>query len=298
VPVETVKSVNQEDGHEEESLHHRADHRVHQAGRRRDGGVGAGPSERLQPRQLLRLAGEVRRPGGRGRQAAEGAGVRERPAQAPAGRGAPGHRGAEDRLRGKTLAPQRKREAVRRMLELTTLSERRACRLAGLSRDAFRHPPEPEATTQALSARIVELAQVRRRFGYRRLHDLLRPEFPDVNHKKVYRLYREANLAVRRRRKVRRPPSERLPLSAANAPNAVWSMDFVSDALASGRRLKCLTVADDFTHESVDITVDHGISGAYVVRVLDQAAQFRGYPRAVRTDNGPEFTSRIFIAWA
>src|SRR5690606_216018 len=65
-----------------------------------------------------------------------------------------------------------------------------------------------------------------------------------------------------------------------------------------GRRLKCLTVADDFTHESVDITVDHGISGAYVVRVLDQAAQFRGYPRAVRTDNGPEFTSRIFIAWA
>lgn len=184
------------------------------------------------------------------------------------------------------------------MLELTTLSERRACRLAGLSRDAFRHPPEPAAATQALSARIIELAQVRRRFGYRRLHDLLRPEFPDVNHKKIYRLYREANLAVRRRRKVRRPPSERLPLSAASAPNAVWSMDFVSDALASGRRLKCLTVADDFTHESVDITVDHGISGAYVVRVLDQAARFRGYPQAVRTDNGPEFTSRIFIAWA
>lgn len=144
---------------------------------------------------------------------------------------------------------------------------------------------------------IIELAQVRRRFGYRRLHDLLRPEFPDVNHKKVYRLYREANLAVRRRRKVRRPPSERQPLSAASAPNAVWSMDFVSDALASGRRLKCLTVADDFTHESVDITVGHGISGAYVVRVLDQAARFRGYPRAVRTDNGPEFTSRVFIAW-
>jgi len=75
-------------------------------------------------------------------------------------------------------------------------------------------------------------------------------------------------------------------------------MDFVSDALANGRRLKCLTVADDFTHECVDITVDHGISGAYVVSVLDQAARFRGYPRAVRTDNGPEFTSRAFIAWA
>lgn len=183
------------------------------------------------------------------------------------------------------------------MLELTAVSERRACRLAGLSRDAFRHPPEPTVATQLLAARIIELAQVRRRFGYRRLHDLLRPEFPDVNHKKVYRLYREADLAVRRRKKAKRPPVARQPLTIATAPNAVWSMDFVSDALANARRLKCLTVADDFSHESVDITVDHGISGAYVVRVLDQAACFRGYPRAVRTDNGPEFTSRAFIAW-
>lgn len=183
------------------------------------------------------------------------------------------------------------------MLEHTSLSERRACRLAGLSRDAYRHPPQPTAPTQALSVRIMELAQVRRRFGYRRLHDLLDEEFPGVNHKKFYRLYREANLAVRRRRKVRRPPAERQPLMRADGPNAVWSMDFVSDALANGRRLKCLTIADDFSRESIDIVVDHGISGAYVIRVLDQAACFRGYPRAVRTDNGPEFTSRVFLAW-
>jgi len=183
------------------------------------------------------------------------------------------------------------------MLDQTVLSERRACRLAGLSRDAFRHPPEPTPATQALSARIIELAHIRRRVGYRRLHDLLRPEFPDVNHKKVYRLYSEASLAVRRRKKVKRPPLERQPLAIAKAPNQVWSMDFVSDALANARRLKCLTVADDFTHECGDITVDHGIGGAYVVRVLDQAACFRGYPRAVRTDNGPEFTSRAFTAW-
>jgi putative transposase len=75
-------------------------------------------------------------------------------------------------------------------------------------------------------------------------------------------------------------------------------MDFVSDSLANGRRLKCLTVADDFSHECVDITVDYGISGEYVTRLLDRAAVFRGYPAAVRTDNGPEFTSRAFIAWA
>jgi len=183
------------------------------------------------------------------------------------------------------------------MLELTAISERRACRLAGLSRDAFRHEPVPTQATQALSLRLVELAQTYRRFGYRRLHDLLRPEFPLVNHKKVYRLYDEAKLKVRKRRKAKRPVGERQKLLAACAPNDTWSMDFVFDALANGRRIKCLTVVDDFTRESVDIAVDHGISGVYVVRLLDQAACFRGYPRAVRTDNGPEFTSRAFIAW-
>lgn len=181
---------------------------------------------------------------------------------------------------------------------LDVISERRACRLAGLSRDAFRYPPVAGPTVQALSDRLIELAQARRRFGYRRLHDLLRPEFPHVNHKKIYRLYREASLAVRRRRRAKFPAALRQPLMPASAPNEVWSMDFVADALANGRKLRCLTIADDFTHEAVDIAVDHGISGAYVTRVLDQTACFRGYPTAVRTDNGPEFTSHAFIAWA
>jgi putative transposase len=183
------------------------------------------------------------------------------------------------------------------MLELTVVSERRACRLAGLSRDAFRHEPAPTPATQALSARLVELAQTYRRFGYRRLHDLLRAQFPSVNHKKIYRLYGQAQLKVRKRRKAKRPVGERQKLLAACAPNDTWSMDFVFDALANGRRIKCLTVVDDFTRENVDIAIDHGISGTCVVRLLDQVACFRGYPRAVRTDNGPEFTSRAFIAW-
>ena len=177
------------------------------------------------------------------------------------------------------------------------LSERRACRLVGLTRDAYRNPPAPSAQEEALSKKIVEIAHARRRFGYRRVHDLLRPEYPGVNHKRVYRLYCEANLAVRKRKKVRRPAAERTPLNIATKVNEVWSMDFVSDSLANGRRLKCLTVADDFSHECVDITVDYGISGEYVTRLLDRAAVFRGYPAAVRTDNGPEFTSRAFIAW-
>jgi len=178
------------------------------------------------------------------------------------------------------------------------LSERRACRLVGLSRDSYRNPPVVDEATQQLSAKIVEIAQVRRRFGYRRIHDLLRRQFPGVNHKRVYRLYSQAQLAVRKRKKVRRAASERVPLTAASRVNEVWSMDFVSDSLANGRRIKCLTVADDFTHECVDIAVDYGISGQYVTRLLDRVAIFRGYPAAVRTDNGPEFTCRAFIAWA
>lgn len=184
------------------------------------------------------------------------------------------------------------------MIEQCDLSERRACRLAGLSRDSYRNPPEVDSMTNELSGKIVEIAHARRRFGYRRIHDLLRPSFPGVNHKRVYRLYSAANLAVRKRKKVKRPACERVPLQMARAVNEVWSMDFVSDSLSTGRRIKCLTVADDFIHECVDIAVDWGISGEYVTRMLDRAALFRGYPLAVRTDNGPEFTSRAFMAWA
>ena len=184
------------------------------------------------------------------------------------------------------------------MIEQFQLSERRACRLVGLSRDSFRNPPMASEQTQALRCRIVDIAHQRRRFGYRRVHDLLRRDFPSVNHKRVYRLYREANLAVRKRKKSKRPLNERVPLQLAKAVNEVWSMDFVSDSLSNGRRLKYLTVADDFSHECVDIAVDFGISGEYVTRLLDTAAMFRGYPDMVRTDNGPEFTSRVFMAWA
>ena len=183
------------------------------------------------------------------------------------------------------------------MIEQHHLSERHACRLVGLSRDSYRHPPQPSEVNARLSEQIRQTALVRRRFGYRRIHDMLREQFPGVNHKRIYRLYRQANLTVKKRRKAKRPAQERVPLQLARNINEVLSMDFVSDSLSSGRRIKCLTVVDDFSKESVDITVDYGISGQYVTRVLDQVARFRGYPAAVRTDNGPEFTSRAFLAW-
>jgi putative transposase len=184
------------------------------------------------------------------------------------------------------------------MLQETPISERRACALMGLARDSWRHPPRRAEADRDMSQRITELAHERRRFGYRRIADLIRAEGTEVNDKRVYRLYRLADLAVRKRRGRKRLKLERVPLHRCEAINEVWSMDFVSDSLANGRRIKCLTITDDFSHECVDIAVDHGIGGEYVTRVLDQAARFRGYPGAVRTDQGPEFTSRAFLAWA
>ena len=109
--------------------------------------------------------------------------------------------------------------------------------------------------------------------------------------------YKLNGLSVRKRRKAKRVSLERTPLSASRHVNDTWSADFVTDALANGRRIKCLTVVDDFSRECVDIAVDHGIGGEYVTRLLEQAGQFRGFPSAVRTDQGPEFTSRAFMAW-
>lgn len=115
--------------------------------------------------------------------------------------------------------------------------------------------------------------------------------------KRVHRLYRQSQLQVQRRRRRQRVAVEREPLVLPAAPNQVWSMDFVMDALHNGRRLKCLTIVDDFTKEAIDIAVDHGISGMAVTCALDRAALFRGLPKTIRTDQGPEFTSKALDQW-
>lgn len=178
------------------------------------------------------------------------------------------------------------------------ISQRRACGLMEIARSTARRQIEESESNQTLQARIVDLAQARRRFGYRRIHDLLRREGVQANHKRVYRLYSDAQLSVRKRRRRKLVTLDRQVLQEATHPNEVWSIDFVMDALSSGRRIKCLTIVDDFTRECLDIAVDFGISGEYVARVLDQIAQFRGLPKAVRTDQGPEFTSRALDKWA
>jgi len=159
------------------------------------------PQGRLQRCHVLQVASQIRRHGRVRRQTAEGAGRREFQAQEAAGGGRLGHSCSQGCPRHKAVAPQAKREAIVQMIEQFDRSERQACRLVGLSRDSFRNPPVTSQQTEALSAAILDIAQVRRRFGYRRFHDLLRPKFPDVNHKRVYRLYSVAKLAVRRRKR-------------------------------------------------------------------------------------------------
>ena len=180
----------------------------------------------------------------------------------------------------------------------TRISERRACQLVGLSRTVLHYESKAQPDNEHLQARLIELAGERRRFGYRRLHALVRREGVRANHKRIYRLYREAGLAVRRRRKRHGVAIERQVLERPAGPNQVWSMDFVSDALANGRRIKVLTIVDDYSKEAIDLVADFGISGLYVTRALDQAARFRGYPKAIRTDQGPEFTGKALDQWA
>lgn len=176
------------------------------------------------------------------------------------------------------------------------LSERRACGLAELDRSTFQYQKRP-CGDEALRARLRDLASERRRFGYRRLGILLEREGLYANHKKVFRLYQEEGLAVRRRRGRKRAVGTRRPILLPAAANQRWSLDFVSDALADGRRFRALCVVDDFTREALTVAVDTSLSGARVSRELDRLIERRGKPRMIVSDNGSELTSHAMLRW-
>ena len=181
-------------------------------------------------------------------------------------------------------------------MEKYRLSERHACELNGLDRSTYRYEPKPDGNAK-LRAKLTELAGQRPRFGYRRLGVLLEKSGEVVNHKRLLRVYQQVGLAVRRRER-KRLARDRVGMPVLSRPNQEWSIDFVSDALANGRAIRSLTVLDDFTKESLAIEVDTSLSGLRVTRVLDRVITERGKPNGLRLDNGPEFTSRCFIAWA
>jgi putative transposase len=173
----------------------------------------------------------------------------------------------------------------------------RACGLAQISRSLFRYSCR-RVERPGLQERIEEIAALKRRYGYRRVYLRLRREGWTVNRKRVYRIYREAGLAVRRRKRKRIGPVERKPLPKPVAANLSWSMDFVSDGLADGRRLRCLTVVDDCTRECLAIEVDTSITGTRVKQVMNRLAEARGLPQSITVDNGPEFQGQVLDAWA
>lgn len=146
--------------------------------------------------------------------------------------------------------------------------------------------------------RIRDIAAARVRYGYRRVHVLLRREGWRVNHKRVYRLYRLEGLSLRFKTRKKRVSGERVVQPAPTAPNQRWSMDFMSDSLYDGRRFRVLTLVDTMTRESPIIAVERSFSGEKVAEVLDQAAQQVGLPKAIQVDNGPEFTSKALDEWA
>lgn len=177
------------------------------------------------------------------------------------------------------------------------MSERRACAVVGADRKSIRYR-SCRADDGDLRSRLRELAQQRRRFGYRRLHILLRRDGITINRKKTQRLYREEGLTVRRRRGRRRAVGARAPAPVLALPNQRWSLDFVHDQLATGRRFRVLNIVDDITRECLRAVVDTSISGRRVVRELTDLVAERGTPKMIVSDNGTELTSNAVLSWS
>jgi putative transposase len=195
------------------------------------------------------------------------------------------------------VRPAAKREAVAHLRGALEMSERRACNLIAADRTMIRYrsrrPPETE-----LRARLRELANQRRRFGYRRLFILLRREGEPSGINRIYRIYREEGLTVRKRRARRRAVGTRTPILVEAKVNARWSLDFVHDQLAPGRRFRVLNIVDDVTRECLAAIPDTSISGRRVARELTMLIAIRGKPGVIVSDHGTEFTSNAILGWA
>ncbi len=155
---------------------------------------------------------------------------------------------------------------------------------------------DSKRTDEPLRTKLVELAGEKPRFGYRRLHVLLRRSGERVNHKRLHRIYCEAGLRIRRKKR-KHCVREGKPLVARTAANQEWALDFVHDAVACGRAIRVLSVVDAYTRECLALEVDTSFASRRVTRVLEQIIAERGVPQAIRCDNGPELTSRHFLAW-
>lgn len=184
------------------------------------------------------------------------------------------------------------------MLDEYKVSQKRACRVIMLQRASWYYRSRKDEQA-ALRMRIKEIAAVRIRYGYLRIHVLLKREGWKINHKRVYRLYREEGLNLRAKRPRKRvSATPRIGRSVITEMNQCWSMDFVSDTLFDGRRFRALTIVDNFSRECLGIKADQGITGEHVVGLLERICFSRGAPGMIRVDNGPEFISKALDKWA
>lgn len=196
------------------------------------------------------------------------------------------------------MRPVDRKGAAAYLLEQYSISERRMCSVLKIYRNTYRYKSKKDEQA-VLRQRIREIAEVRIRYGYRRIHVLLLREGWEINHKRVYRLYREEGLNLRQKTKRRQKSASRIPIAEIPGTlNECWAMDFVSDQLYNGKRFRTLTLIDLCSRECLALHVDKKITGEAVAAALDQVRQTRGLPGRIKVDNGPEFISKALDAWA
>ena len=195
------------------------------------------------------------------------------------------------------VRPAARREAAVYVSQAHQMSGRRACQVVVLNRSTYRYKPKPDRNGE-VRERLRELAEKRPRWGQRRLHVMLRRAGYLINHKRTERLYRELKLSLRLKKRKKRASGLRIVRPAPTRPNQQWSMDFVWDQLAGGRRLKGFTLGDDFSRENLALKAALSFGGRRVVEVLDRLREEGRMPEVIVCDNGPEFTSRALDEWA
>lgn len=196
------------------------------------------------------------------------------------------------------MSPQAKRQCVRRLVQETGYSERRACELVGVQRSTARYQPKRQPGEEGLRERLRKLARRHQRYGYRRIAHLMRREGSPVNEKRVHRLWKAERLQVGRwKRQKRRYGPQGEVLEKAQHPNHVWSYDFAEDRTEKGRCLRMLMVLDEFTRECLAIEVGYSLNSEDVTQVLEWLFLLRGHPEHLRSDNGPELIAAAVQRW-
>lgn len=194
------------------------------------------------------------------------------------------------------VTPRAQRACCEAVVVSHGYSERRACQLVGANRSSIRYESQ-KSDEGLLREKITSIAHEKRRYGYRRIHMVLKRDGVLINHKKVFRIYQQLGLKVLKRGGRKRALGTRIVSMQLIKANQEWSLDFVHDVLVNGRRIRMLTVVDDFTRESIKITVDTSLNGRRVCDELDQVIESRGKPDRILSDNGTEFTSTAVLKW-